>query len=355
MNGSASVKNVASGNPESELFEEYFDRLMALAHQRMEIEWISHRRADLQLLRADLLEIHREFGALLRVVFRYRLFEALREEAIGYAAMLAHRRSPHDALALLFDSWIMAILGLIRPPECNALAAPLKKLRDDLPALLREMPSRRPDEASLALMGKAVAGDFVGAQEIVRRYLADGVPAHGIVSDLLLAAMSEIGARWERDELTIYQEHLATEIVVRLLAGLPAMIPTVPSIGRKALVSCAPEDHIQLAPMALTVYLELRGWQAVSLGQGLPADQIAAAVEALRPDAVFLSLAMVARLSGALETLERVSRLTPRPVVILGGRGAQLARGKLESAGAVVAESFDHAHRQALGGGGGHA
>jgi len=343
-------------NAQADLFEEYFDRLMALAHQRMEIEWTTHRRSDLQRLRPDLLEIHREFGALLRVVFRYGLEQALREEVIGYAMTLASRGSAHDALALVLDSWLLAIQGLIKPPECNGLAAPLKKLREDLPVLLREIPPLRSiNDYAGEFMWRAVAGDLAGAENVVRARLAAGVPPWEVVPDLLLAAMSEIGIRWERNELMIYQEHLATEIVVRLLAGLPTIVSAVPSIGRKALISCAPDDHIQLVPMALAVYLELRGWRALSLGQGLPAEQIAAAAETLRPDAVFLSLAMVARLPGALETVERLVRLTAPPTVIVGGRGTLLGRQWLEGDGAIVTATFDEAHRRALGQGGNDA
>jgi methanogenic corrinoid protein MtbC1 len=334
---------------EANLFEEYFDRVMALAHQRMEIEWTSHHRDDLQRLRPDLEEIHRELGALLRVVFRYGLFDALHAEAVGYATTLARRNSPHDALALLLDSWIVAIQGLIQPPACNLLAAPLKQLREELPGLVRDLePPKSTDSHVRELMQRAVAGDLPGATDVMRARLAAGVPAFELVPKLFLATMSEIGDRWERNELTIYQEHLATEIVVRLLAGLPAAVSAPPSLGRKALVSCVPDDHIQLVPLALSVYLELRGWQALSLGQGLPADQIAAAAKALQPDAVFLSLAMVARLAGALDTVERLGRLQPRPAVIVGGRGALLARTWLEATGAEVAATFDEAHRQAL-------
>lgn len=204
-------------------------------------------------------------------------------------------------------------------------------------------------------MGKLVAGDLAGARAVVRRQLDAGVPPYDLVPDLLLAAMSEIGSHWEQDTLEIFEEHLATEIVVRLLAGLPAMIAPVPNIGRKALISGVPDDHIQLVPMALAIYLELRGWTASSLGHGLPAEQIAAAMELLRPDAVFLSLSMVARVSGALETLEKLDRATYRPSVIVGGRGALLAGALLEARGARVADSFDRAHHLALGEGGGHA
>lgn len=340
----------------SALFEEYYDRLMALARQRMEIEWSAHRLGHLQYVQSDLLELHREFGALLRVVFRYGLTEALREEVRWYAAVLAGRRSPHDALELLLDSWIVAIQGLVQPPECNLLAAPLKALRAELPSLLSETPRPSSGDAHIEeFVGKLLAGDLSGAKAILCRRLDARVPPHDLVPGLLLAAMSEIGSRWEQDTVRIFEEHLATEIVVRLLAALPAMACPTERIDRKALITGVPEDHIQLVPMALAAYLELRGWTALSLGHGLPASQIAAAVESLRPDAVFLSLSMVARVSGALETLECLGRAAHRPLVIVGGRGALLARTLLEGRGARVADSFDQAHRLAMGEGGLHA
>lgn len=337
-------------NPPADLFDEYLDRLMALAHQRMEIEWASHRRDDLYHLWPDLMEIHRELAALLRVVYRYGLTDALREEVVGYARTLAHRNSPHDALALLLDSWIMAIQGLIQPPECNALASPLKALRDKLPDLVREAPLPKLTDAHVReLVQKVIAGDSTGAGELVRARLAAGLTPYEIVPDLILAAMSQIGTSWEQNELMIYEEHIATEIIVRLLASLPSLVPAVPSNGRKALVTCVPNDHIQLVSLALSVYLELRGWQVASLGQGLPAEQIVAAAEALHPDAVFLSLTMVARLAGALETVEGLIRIEPRPTVVVGGHGAMLEPALLRAAGASVAVTFDEAHRQALG------
>lgn len=271
-----------SAHPGSALFEEYYDRLMAIARQRMEIEWRSHRLEHLQYLRSDLLELHREFGALLRVVFRYGLAEALREEFRWFASVLANRKSPHDALALLLDSWIVAIQGLVRPPECNLLAAPLKGLREALPSLLSETPRPSGSDAPVkAIIGKLITGDLAGARAILSGRLAAGIPPHDLVPALLLAAMSEIGSRWEQDSLQIFEEHLATETTARLLAELPAMASPVQRIGRKALVSGVPDDHIQIVPLALAVYLELRGWTALSLGHGLPAGQIAAAMDRL--------------------------------------------------------------------------
>ena len=95
-------------------FERAFDQVLAVVHRRLEIEWTSHRRGDLRRLEADLLEMVREFGALLRVVYRYDLTSALREEVGWYAATLAARGPGEDALELMLGSWIVAIQGIVR-------------------------------------------------------------------------------------------------------------------------------------------------------------------------------------------------------------------------------------------------
>jgi methanogenic corrinoid protein MtbC1 len=229
-------------------------------------------------------------------------------------------------------------------------------LRAELPSLLSDTPPVAAVDAQVQeLLRTLTAGDLAGARALVRRRLDAGVLPHDLVPGLLLAAMAAIGSRWEQDALSIFEEHLATETLVRLLAELPAMAPPAQGIGRSALVTGVPDDHIQLAPMALSIYLELRGWTPRSLGHGLPAAQIGAAAAALRPDAVFLSLSMVARVAGAVEAVEYLARAPHRPPVIVGGRGALLAQALLEARGARVAESFDRAHRLALDSGGGDA
>lgn len=338
-----------------DLFEAHYERLTALVHQRMEIEWRAHRRRDIEGMEPDLLELLREFGELLRVVLRYDLPEALRLEAGWFASVLTARGPGRDAFGLLVDSWIMAIQGLIKPPECHTLAAPLRNLRDALPAVFTELARRAmptADRTTGPLAAALIAGDADEAIAILRARIADGCSPHETVSSLLLPAMRGIGLRWETGELPIYREHLATEAAIAALAALPTLVPPAPPVGRRAMVGCVPRDHMQIVPLALAAYLRLRGWSAVSLGQGMPADQVVAAARDIRPDAVMLSLSMVSRLSGALEVIGLLKGVAHPPAVLLGGRGAEIARHLIEETGAFVARDFDEAHRRGLAGGG---
>jgi methanogenic corrinoid protein MtbC1 len=345
-------------NPAAAAFEEHLDQLMALVRQRLTLEWQFHQRADLARLESDLAELVREFGQLLRVVYGYNLTEALAQEAAWYASALAARGPGSDAWGLLLDSWIMAIEGVIKPPECNQLAAPLRQLRSRAQQLFVEAQTRRGPPAPEAvdqLVDRLVAGDRAGAQQWLQAQMTAGTPATDLIVRLILPALAEIGRRWELNELAVFEEHLASETMLRLLAWLAAGPAILPPASRVALVSCVPNDQHQILPAALSAYLELRGWTVRCLGRSLPADQIAAAAARIKPAALLLSMTMVARLPEALQVVEQVQARLPQCTIIVGGRGAALGRAWLEAAGARVTQDFDQAHRWASGVASSHA
>jgi len=346
------ILNAAGDSAYAHLIHE-FERLCALAGERVRVEWSHHQRQDLRRLSRELSETVVEFGRLLRVVFRYGLTDALRDEAAWYLATLGARGSHQDAFALVLESWIVAIQGLIKPPECNELTAPLQALRAALPELARAVlvAEQTPVVREVnALVSTVTNGDVAGAEQLLRTAVAKRPAPEAIVTDLLLPAMAEVGRRWERDELAIFEEHLATQTARHLLAILPVLVEPCARLVHVAVVACVPGDEHELASLALGTYLRLRGWQVRLLGGSLPAEEIARAVTRFTPHTLFLSLSMLSRLEGALEAVAAVHSAAPRCRIIVGGRGAHLARAVLERSGVLVASSFEDAHRLALAG-----
>jgi len=346
------VVNVASDSAYAHLIRE-FERLCALAGERVRVEWLHHQREDLRRLSRELSENVAEFGRLLCVVFQYGLTAALRDEAAWYLATLRARGSRQDAFALVLESWIVAIQSLIKPPECNELAAPLQALRDALPDLVQAV--READQAAFApevdvLVRTVTGGDVAGAERLLRTALAERPAPESIVTELLLPTMAEVGRRWERNELAIFQEHLATQTVRHLLAILPLLVETRVPPAHLAVVACVPGDEHELASLALGTYLRLQGWHVRLLGGSLPAEEIARAVTTLAPQTLFLSLSMLSRLEGALDTAAQVRAAAPGCRIIVGGHGACPARSVLERSGVLVGSSFEDAHRLALAG-----
>ncbi len=56
-------------------------RSLAVVLKRLELEWRYHHRPDLAEADRQLLQYALEFGRLLKVVYRHRLFSGLREES----------------------------------------------------------------------------------------------------------------------------------------------------------------------------------------------------------------------------------------------------------------------------------
>jgi len=338
-------------NSASRLFSSEFENLSALVLKRLELEWRYHQRPDLERADQQLLKYAIEFGRLLNVVYRYHLYSALREECKWYAAVFGTRGSSHDAFALVLDSWIMAIQGLLKPPECNELARPIQSIRDDLDRLIEQPSNVR--KASIktvnpALLEKLICGDVQGAREVISELASELASPDRLIVEVMLPAMAEVGKRWESNELEVYQEHLATEAIRSLLSGLTLMIPEPrQKTDAVALVSCAPGDEHELIPLALASYLTFRGWTVKNLGVGLPADQIARAVAAFEPKVLFLTFTMLSRLEEILDVIEKVHRESGHCRIILGGRGAVVAKAVLESRGALLALDFDEGFRLA--------
>ena len=335
----------------SQLFSSEFGNLSALVLKRLELEWHYHHRPDLERADQQLLEYAIEFGRLLNVVYRYQLLSALREECKWYAEVFGARGSSHDAFALVLESWIIAIQGLIKPPECNELARPIQSIRDDLEGLIDQVSTMR--KASIktskpALLEKLICGDVRGAHEIISGIASELVSPDRLIVEVMLPAMAEVGQRWESNELEIFQEHLATEAIRSLLAGLTLMMTEAPKkTDAVALVSCAPGDQHELIPLALASYLTIRGWSVKNLGVGLPADQIARAVAAFESKVLFLTFTMLSRLEDVLDVIAKVLGESEHCRIILGGRGAAPAKSILESRGALVALDFDDGFRLA--------
>jgi len=335
----------------SRYFASEFSSISSVVLKRLELEWRYHRRPDLAQADQQLLQYALEFGRLLDVVYRHSLFSGLLEESKWYARVFAARGSGHDAFGLVLDSWLIAIQGVIKPPECNELARPLQAIRGDLASMIEQAQHRSQvtlGPGGLLLVETIVRGDVRGAQKIILDMVAQGTPPDGLIVDVMLPAMAEIGRRWEFNELEVFQEHLATETIQSLLAGLPLMrTGPLPKQNSIALVSCAPRDEHALIPLALAAYLSFKGWTVRNLGVSLPSDQIARAVQAMSPHALFLTLTLLSGLNEALEVIEKCRPVSADCRIILGGRGALAAKTILEDRGAWVARDFDEGFRKA--------
>ncbi|MFM9117623.1 MAG: MerR family transcriptional regulator [Planctomycetota bacterium] len=132
-----------------------------------------------------------------------------------------------------------------------------------------------------------------GDEQQSRRLVLDLYLAEHALSSLcdrvLTRAFEIVGERWECGLTEVYQERRACEIMLRVLHELRLMVPPLPTDAPLALGGVVEGDSYQLATTMVELVLRDARWNAVSLGNNLPLETLAAALKTHRPRLFWLS------------------------------------------------------------------
>jgi MerR family transcriptional regulator, light-induced transcriptional regulator len=166
------------------------------------------------------------------------------------------------------------------------------------------------------------------AQAVLDRLLT-AATVDTLLGEVVLPYLSELGARWERGEISVAQEHFASGVVRARMLGLARDWGL--GVGPLALLACLPGEQHDLGLIAFGLTLRSRGWRIVYLGQDAPLETVEQAGRELEPSLIVLSTVGAERLRPVLEALRR---LAAGHRVAVGGAGAR--NGELERAGVLL-------------------
>jgi DNA-binding transcriptional MerR regulator len=163
------------------------------------------------------------------------------------------------------------------------------------------------------------------------------------LGEVVMPVLRAVGERWAAGELTIAQEHFATNVLRGRLLGLARGWGH--GNGPIALLACPSGERHDLPLMLFGISLRAAGWRIVFLGADIPASTIEQTAEAIAPAAVVIATTLPEPLL-AVET--ELAALAARIPVAIGGRaadptlvervGAILLDGDPASAAATLAD-----------------
>jgi methanogenic corrinoid protein MtbC1 len=191
----------------------------------------------------------------------------------------------------------------------------------------RENDSHQAREDKVSELGRAyaaavLAGDEVAAELVIRDALEAGLSVAEVDERIIAQALWLVGELWERGEISVADEHLATEITVRVLA-LEREARRV-ARGRPAhlimLATPAGEQHVVALRMVANLLVDA-GYDVMMIGADVPAQALASMAGRHRPDVICLSGTMPGSGDRMLMTIHEVERLWAGAGFIVGGRG----------------------------------
>jgi DNA-binding transcriptional MerR regulator len=188
-----------------------------------------------------------------------------------------------------------------------------------------------PDRVRAELGDALEAFDEPRAQGVFDELMA--VASVGVLlADVVMPYLHDLGARWERGEISVAQEHFASNVLRGRLLGLARGWGR--GAGPRALLACPAGERHDLGLIAFGLALRERGWRIDYLGPDTPVVSIEEAARGTDPSLVVLSAVRPG-------PLEPVGVLAARYRVAIAGAGAAKAsvRGVERLTGDPVTEA----------------
>ncbi len=212
-------------------------------------------------------------------------------------------------------------LEQVRPEQLPGVppSAQLRRSLADKQTVERRRVEAIVDRHRLRMTEGLLSGDPAQVRDAARAALRELGEAE-FLHQVLSGAMRELGRRWADGRATISQEHLATSMVVELLARRGRPGPPRGARGPEVVV-CVPEGEYHTLPLLFAERpLQEKGYEVVNIGPSAPTGSTVAFVRTRRPVGVLISVTQLTCLEPARELARRLHQVVPATRIVLGGQ-----------------------------------
>lgn len=211
----------------------------------------------------------------------YRLYSDADVAEVRQLVVLQTRGlAPSEAARLLLDGGGATVL--------EAAATSLPDVLDVRLVPGSDAPPRAFEVARHRIVAAVVAYDSLATEREVRAALYLGPPIE-VYEGVLRPVLIEVGLRWQRGELDVAGEHLASRVIGAALADVTAALVRA-SEAPGFLLATALEDQHDLPLYGVAFAVFAAGLRPIILGQRTPPEAVAAAVSRLAPRGIGLSM-----------------------------------------------------------------
>jgi DNA-binding transcriptional MerR regulator len=216
-----------------------------------------------------------------------------------------------------------------KPPAVSS--TPAQRVRAEQPELF----ALRAD-----LRAALDALDEPTAQAVLDRLLADYTLATAL-RDVILPYLQDVGDRWAAGELTVIQEHFASNVIGGRLAALARGWGT--GSGPRAVLACPPGELHDLPLLIFGIVLNRQGWRVQFLGANTPIDEVIDSARRSPPALVVVAATVPERLTAIGHQLAQLATVAP---LALAGAGATPAMADTLGARLLTGDPVTSAQQQ---------
>jgi MerR family transcriptional regulator, light-induced transcriptional regulator len=181
--------------------------------------------------------------------------------------------------------------------------------------------------------------DERGAQAALDRLLAD-FSVETVLRNVVMPYLHHLGERWAQNEVSVAQEHFASNLLRGRLAGLARGWGY--GQGSRAILACAPGEQHDLALLAFGIVLHRSGWRVEYLGANTPVADLIHTARSVHADLVVVAAVTPERFESHTADLARLAGIVPLAVA---GAGATQSLAQAVGASLLTGDPITEAER----------
>lgn len=268
------------------------------------------------------LAFHLEF---LRPVLEFGLLQPMVDYLRWLGSVLNARSIPSGHLGLSLDWLAEFFCAHMNADDGAVVASALQAARDQFlvagnaPLMPPVAPAAWPEAATFETA--LLAGNQNEALAVVTRGIDGGHSLVEIEMHVIQPALYRIGEKWQANQVTVAQEHMATAIVQSVMTiGLLRSRPPA-LINKRILLACVSGNNHAIGLRMVADAFLLGGWDVQYLGANVPTPALVAQAVEWKPDLVGLSVSFPQQLPVVKAIIAQLGARfgNARPAVIIGG------------------------------------
>ncbi len=160
-------------------------------------------------------------------------------------------------------------------------------------------------------------------------------------------AMYDIGNLWEKGDISVAREHLASALVTRVMASLYPKFIVVEQTKGRAIVTAAPNEFHEIGPRMVADLLEIDGWDVDYTGANTPPEDLVDLALDRNPAFVAVSVGMPFNIDRTQQLVQliRSKKQLNNTKIMVGGHS--LIMGS-QVGGAMGVDGVGHSARDAV-------
>lgn len=176
------------------------------------------------------------------------------------------------------------------------------------------------DGIHFELVNLLLDGKVSKVKSIIEKFNRDGISSIQMIEEIFIPMLRLVGDKWKKEEISIAEEHLVSELVERLFVYISETNKFEAKKDLTALFIVPPGEHHIISLKMSTEYFKIRGWNIRFIGKSIPIESLVSIIEKDKIDLLVLSAIMVDSINSSSYIVEalKANLKEKNPKILLG-------------------------------------